>query len=318
MKEKVEAAINEARTLVLIVHILVGFDLRAPFEQRFSSLPQTSQQLKLVALALQLAALALLLLPAAYHRIVARSEDTYEFRELVTWAIGLALAPFALGVGIEMYVVVSAGAGQTTGIVAGATGALLSLGLWYGFSLIGAKRENGPSEEEREEMAKGTDVDTKVKNVLTEIRVVLPGVQALIGFQMAGVLTDAFDKLPAFSKGVHLGGLGLLTLAAVLLMTPPAYHRIHERGENTDRFERLASRYMLVAMVPLALGIAGDAYVVFAKVLESTTAGWVAGMVVALGFLGLWFGYTWMKRAAGGEQPAQVGRPDRGVTARAA
>ncbi len=62
--------------------------------------------------------------------------------------------------------------------------------------------------------AKGTDVQTKVEHVLTEARVVLPGVQALLGFQLAAVLTDAFEKLPRSSQLLHLASLGALALGA--------------------------------------------------------------------------------------------------------
>ena len=57
--------------------------------------------------------------------------------------------------------------------------------------------------------------------MLIEARVVLPGVQALLGFQFVVVLTDSFERLPPFSQYVHLASLGLMALAMILLMTPP-------------------------------------------------------------------------------------------------
>ncbi len=61
--------------------------------------------------------------------------------------------------------------------------------------------------------------------MLTEARVVLPGVQALLGFQLAATLVDAFERLPESSKHLHLAGLRCLAIATVLLITPAAYHR---------------------------------------------------------------------------------------------
>jgi hypothetical protein len=41
-----------------------------------------------------------------------------------------------------------------------------------------------------------TPLSAKIEYVLTEVRVVLPGVQALLGFQLVIVLTRAFEDLP--------------------------------------------------------------------------------------------------------------------------
>ena len=37
----------------------------------------------------------------------------------------------------------------------------------------------------------------KIDQMLTEARVIVPGAQALLGFQLAVVLTQSFDELPA-------------------------------------------------------------------------------------------------------------------------
>jgi hypothetical protein len=38
---------------------------------------------------------------------------------------------------------------------------------------------------------------TRIEQMLTEARVILPGAQALLGFQLAIVLTDTFESCPA-------------------------------------------------------------------------------------------------------------------------
>jgi hypothetical protein len=139
--------------------------------------------------------------------------------------------------------------------------------------------------------------------------VVLPGAQALLGFQFVTMLSAGFDALPRSSQLVHLVSLLCIALSTILLMTPAAYHRIVEEGEDTQRFHRLASGLVLAAMVPLALGVSGDLYVVTRRVLGSH--GWALGTACAmlLFFFGLWFGYTlyerWKRQAAPGH-PASV------------
>jgi DMSO reductase anchor subunit len=126
---------------------------------------------------------------------------------------------------------------------------------------------------------------------------VLPGAQALLGFQIAIILQEGFDALPASSKLVHLVSLACVALSILLLMTPAAYHRIVEQGEETEHFHKVASLLLLAATVPLALGLTGDCFVVVRKVLDSTPAALVAAGLNLLVCLGLWFGFSLFQRA---------------------
>src|SRR2546423_1567674 len=150
-----------------------------------------------------------------------------------------------------------------------------------------------PKDAERDELKKLSD---KIKHVLTECRVVLPGAQALMGFQFIAILTESFDRLPSLSKYVHLACIGLTALTIVLLMTPAAYHRIVERGEESEHFHRFASKVLVAALVPLALGLCGDVYVVVLKVTESHLVSVGAALVTPAVFWELWFGLTLYRR----------------------
>ena len=141
-------------------------------------------------------------------------------------------------------------------------------------------------------------LEDRIDHVLTEIRVVLPGAQALLGFQLAIILLESFDQLPATSKYLHLASLSLIALTVILLMTPPAYHRIVERGEDTERFHTFASRMMLAAVVPLALGIAGDFFIVINRVTHQVSSAVVASSVMLALFYGLWFAFPLYRRAS--------------------
>jgi hypothetical protein len=128
--------------------------------------------------------------------------------------------------------------------------------------------------------------------------VVLPGAQALLGFQFISLLMESFEKLPQSSKYVHFTSLCLVALAVILLMTPAAYHRLVDRGEDTEHFHRFASRTLLASMIPLALGITGDFYVVARKITQSDAfAIGLAALALCI-FYGLWFGYTLYERQA--------------------
>ncbi len=303
MKDKVENALGEARMLVLGAQVLVGFEFRSVFEKGFESLPLPSQALKLIGLGVMLVAVALIISPSAYHRLVEGGDDTREIHRYTSRMMSWALLPFAIGLGLDTYVAVQKVVGWKAGAAAGLFGALTAAAFWYGLEFFMAreradevkeeKRGEGEVDQDRDE---GKKLSDKIKHVLTECRVVLPGSQTLLGFQFISILSESFDKLPAGVKYVHLASLGLNALAIVLLMTPAAYHRIVERGEETQHFHRFASRRLVAALVPLALALSADVYVVVQKVTESQLVSVISGLVVLAVFWELWFGLTLYRR----------------------
>jgi cytochrome bd-type quinol oxidase subunit 2 len=302
LKDKIQNALDEGRMLVLGSQVLLGFQYRATFESGFEKLPYTSQYLKMVALGLMLVALGLLIAPGAYHRIVEEGEDTQRLHRFTTKVMDYALLPFALALGIDVYVAVERTLGQASGLIAGLGASLFALFFWYGLELMrrGGREPEIKEEQEMEEKEKPQQgeakIKDKIKHVLTECRVVLPGAQALLGFQFISTLTESFEKLPLSSRYVHLASLAFVAVCIVLLMMPAAYHRIVERGEETEHFHRFASRILIAAMIPLALGVCGDFFLIVRKVTESAVAAVVAGLVMLFFFYSLWFGFTIYRR----------------------
>jgi amino acid permease len=307
LRNKVQNVLDESRLLVLGTEVLLGFQFRSLLEKGFESLPITSQFLKLCALGLMLLALALLISPSSYHRLVERGEDTEEIHRYASRVLCWALLPFALGLSIDLYVAAQKIIGWKTGATVGLLGIIVAIFFWYALELY---RRRERADEIAEEKQKELEVDRekdkerdpreklsdKIKHVLTEARVVLPGAQALLGFQFVAVLMEGFDKLPNLSKYIHLAGLGLIALTIILLMTPAAYHRIVERGEETEHFHRFASKMIVAALIPLALGLCGEVYVVVQKVTGSQLVSVVAALITLAIFWELWFGLTLYRR----------------------
>lgn len=302
LKDKIKTTLDEGRMLILGSQVLLGLQFRSAFEKGFEKLPQHAQYLKLGGLGLMLMAIMLLMWPGAYHQIVEDGEDTHELHHFATAVMGIALLPFALGLGADFFVGTELLMGRTQAIIAGALAATVALFFWYGWEAIG-RQTHGHKIEEKKEMSNkeddkegGTKLKDKIEQVLTEIRVVLPGAQALLGFQFASLLMEGFEKLPPSSKYVHFISLSLIALAIILMMTPAAYHRLVEKGEQTEHVHRFASRMLLASMIPLALGITGDLYVVARKISESDGFALTISLLTLALFYGLWFGYTLYRR----------------------
>jgi hypothetical protein len=133
--------------------------------------------------------------------------------------------------------------------------------------------------------------------MLTEARVIIPGCQALLGFQLIAMLTRTFDELPLAAKITHAAGLCAVTIATILLMTPAALHRLSFGGNDSESLLRLGSTLVIAALMPLALGIAADVYVVFLKITHSAAVAVAASLVMLLAMLLLWYLYPMWLRA---------------------
>ncbi|HEY0546506.1 MAG TPA: DUF6328 family protein [Pyrinomonadaceae bacterium] len=305
LKDKVKTTLDEGRILIIGAQVLLGFQFRAILETGFEKLPEHAKYMKLGGLGLLLLAVSLLIWPGAYHQIVEDGEDTHELNRFATVVMGVALLPFALGLGVDFFIGAESLFGRTQGIIAGGAALIVALFFWYGLEVIrrGAretevKEKKEMSKQKGEQEEGGTKLKDKIQQVLTEIRVVLPGAQALLGFQFISLLMESFEKLPQSSKYVHFISLSLVALSVVLLMTPAAYHRLVEQGEDTEHIHRFASRTLLAAMIPLALGISGDFFVVARKIMRSDGMAIGLAAFALLIFYGLWFGFTLYKRQA--------------------
>jgi len=299
LNHKVGNALNESRILILGAQFLLGFQFRSAFEPGFSELPRLSQGLTMAGLGLLLIALALLISPAAYHRIVERGEDSKWLYRFSSTVMNWALLPFAFSLAIDFYVVTERLSGPVAGILVGIAIGTLALFFWYALELREKNRRNprgtvffNMKANSSFSARSRTRLSDKVDHVLTEARLVLPGAQALLGFQLAIMLMEGFTRLPASSKYIHLVSLGSVALCTIFLIAPAAYHRIVEAGEDTELFHRFATRMVLAAMVALALGVSGDLYVVVQMVTNSVPLSLCLGVAALCSFLGLWFGAT--------------------------
>lgn len=299
LSDKAENALNETRMLILGSQVLIGFDFQAAFQPAFDRLPANAQYLELLGLSLMLCAVGLLIAPGAFHQITENGNDTPRLIDFTGRVAAVALLPFALAIGIELYIVGQAVVDARVAAIFGLAGSLFAVFFWYLLEWIWRAREEAQGIAPKEQrMAEPTSVETKIKHVLTEARVVLPGVQALLGFQLTAMLTDAFGKLPKELQYVHLASLGLLAAAMVFLMAPAAFHRIVERGEDTERVHRFSSVMILLAMIPLGLGLSADFYVVLEKVLNSPALSLSLATGSLIFFYGVWFGVTYALRGA--------------------
>jgi len=142
----------------------------------------------------------------------------------------------------------------------------------------------GKPATERQELS----LNDAATHVLEECRTVVPGMQALFGFQLIAVFNATFKEqlLPA-ERMLHLVAIVLVTIAIVLVMAPAALHQTEPEAVSR-RFITISSRLLMASMAPLAIGICLDVYIVARVIADSRgLAGIVAGSLLAI-FIVFW------------------------------
>lgn len=292
LDQKLKTALDESRLLILGAQVLFGFAFQAVFQDLFKDLPPASQALQCAGLAFMLLSVCLLIAPSLYHQIIFDGESRPGALAYASWFAGASLLPLTLGLGASAFVVFEHLFGRTAGTVFGLTFTIGSLLLLYGLGF--ALRR--PSRRKKMPDQAATPLKTKIEQMLTEARVIIPGGQALLGFQFVCTFTRSFKELPLSIQYLHAAALCAVALSVLLLMTPAALHRIAFHGEDDVSFFRIGSALVIAASIPLAIGIAADVAVVFFKVTDNMGSASVAGAVALSVLVAVWLGYPMLRR----------------------
>jgi Family of unknown function (DUF6328) len=302
LARRLKTSLDELRMQVLGAQVLLGFQFQSLFQDRFQQAGpevQSAAGLGLVAICLSLAGL---IAPPAQHRLVEQGRATLRILSIANRCAEVSLVLFSLALGSDIFVAASL-QGSSHPLIFACGAILLSMSLWFGAAAFKRPADqlrgnrNGAASEE-------VDMHTKIEQMLTEARVILPGAQAMLGFQLIVTLSTKFYEMAAGIKTLHFVALGALILSVVLLITPAAVHRLRFAGSDDPRFYRIGSWLITAALVPLAGGIALDLSVAAWRLFANGGAAAWAGLGGFAVLMGLW--YVW---------PLALRRSDRRLTA---
>jgi hypothetical protein len=293
LEQKLKTALNDNRLLILGAQVLFGFQFNGIFQELFGDLPYLSRGLECSGLTLLMLTVGLLIAPSMEHRIIERGQDSVHILGLATVFGALALLPLAIALAFDVFVAMERIAGSTSGLLIGGGFFAVAMFCWYALAfLMQRKRQPMP----KQQPAKSTPLDAQVDQLLTEARVIIPGAQALLGFQLTVTLTRAFADLPPEAKIAHAIALCCVGLTIVLLMAPASLHRIAFGGEDDPKFVKIGSLFVIAAPLPLAFAIALDTYVAAGRALQSKAAATALALAAILVLVGLWYAYPIWRR----------------------
>jgi hypothetical protein len=165
------------------------------------------------------------------------------------------------------------------------------------------ERDSGRDETEEERL------DRNLSELLQELRVALPGVQVLFAFLLAVPFQQGFEKITSFQKDVYFGTLICTAIAAVMFISPSAYHRVTFRYQQKRKLIFYANQFSIAGLVFLALAMTG-AITLVTDFLFGTAATIVTTALSALAFSFFWFAMPLRRRLSlsAGQEP--LGEPE--------
>ena len=119
--------------------------------------------------------------------------------------------------------------------------------------------------------------DGDLSDLLSELRILLPGAQMLTAFLIILPFNGGFAKIVQAEKVVFLLTFILSMTSLVLLSAPAIQHRVMRPLQDRERFKRVADRIMMCGAFSLAL-----AFILGTNLVMSEVFGHIAGIVAAV------------------------------------
>lgn len=138
----------------------------------------------------------------------------------------------------------------------------------------------------------------RYRELLEELRTIIPGVQVLLAFLLTVPFSSRFDELDAFGRDIYALVLTGVALATVVLITPAALHRLSEGHDRTRRL-RISIRCTIGGITLLAACVVASVFVVIRFVFDDARLALTLAGVVAASVIGLWYVLSIRHRAAG-------------------
>jgi hypothetical protein len=145
--------------------------------------------------------------------------------------------------------------------------------------------DRNPSERVESEQER---LDRQLDQLLTELRVAMPGVQVLFAFLLAVPFQQRFSQVTSFQTNVYFVTLMAATAASALFIAPTAFHRVMFKARDKPFLIAISSRLAVAGLACLAVAMNGAVLLVTDVLFDSTTVTITVAITASL-YLGLWF-----------------------------
>lgn len=140
------------------------------------------------------------------------------------------------------------------------------------------------------------DGDGDFSDMLSEMRILLPGAQMLSAFLIILPFNEGFAKIVHMEKLLFLATFFLSLTSLVLLSAPAIQHRLMRPLLDRARFKRIATRQIVAGAFSLAVALVLGTDLVISEVFGSMVGIAMASIMAALIVCFWWVLPAWLKR----------------------
>jgi len=131
-------------------------------------------------------------------------------------------------------------------------------------------------------------VNRELIELLSELRVALPGVQVLFAFLLAVPFSQRFSQTTDLQRDTFMVALLSTMAGSVFLIAPSAYHRIRFRDRDKEALLQISNVFAIVGMLFLAVGMTSVVFLVTDMIFKGALTTVVTSLTAAL-FALVWF-----------------------------
>ena len=161
-------------------------------------------------------------------------------------------------------------------------------------SLFEEDKVKGKQQRDEEE-----DDDGDFSDMLSEMRILLPGAQMLSAFLIILPFNTGFAHIDHTEKLLFLATFFLALTSLVLLSAPAIQHRLMRPLKDRARFKRVATKQIVAGSFALAIALVLGTDLVISEVFGSTVGMVMAGIMAALIAVAWWLMPMYLKRHSG-------------------
>ena len=143
------------------------------------------------------------------------------------------------------------------------------------------------------------DDDGDFSDMLSEMRILLPGAQMLSAFLIILPFNTGFAHIDHTEKLLFLATFFLALTSLVLLSAPAVQHRLMRPLKDRARFKRVATKQIVAGSFALAIALVLGTDLVISEVFGATVGMVMAGIMAALIAIAWWLMPMYLKRHSG-------------------
>ncbi len=124
--------------------------------------------------------------------------------------------------------------------------------------------------------------ENELGDMLQELRILLQGLQVLTAFLIILPFNEGFGKIDQVEKWVYMVTFLCALTGLVLLSAPAAQHRLQRPLMDRVRFKELATRMIVIGLIPSSIALVLATQLVIAQAVGLTESFVAAGLMSVL------------------------------------